>query len=158
LNALKLVVTNKNEIIFSQAFPYRLIKYDAKGQVLKDIMGDVDFDTYHHVKFFVKEGGTSMRSYPSPVTGIVLDVSINRDNQVVVPYLNPDRDFFYIDIYDLDLNLISRYKMPNIIVDVKKGEHISLGDVMIDNDNNLYATVISQENYPQLVKYKLIFD
>jgi hypothetical protein len=85
-------------------------------------------------------------------------VSINRDNQVVVPYLNPDRDFFYIDIYDLDLNLISRYKMPNIIADVKKGEHISLGDVMIDNDNNLYATVISQENYPQLVKYKLIFD
>jgi len=154
----KLVVTNKNEIIFSQAFPYRLIKYDAKGQVLKDIMGDVDFDTYHHVKFFVKESGTSMRGYPSPATGIVLDVSINRDNQVVVPYLNPDQDFFYIDIYDLDLNLISRYKTPNIIVDVKKGEHISLGDVMIDNDNNLYATVISEENYPQLVKYKLIFD
>jgi len=153
----KLVVTNKNEIIFSQVFPYRLIKYDAKGQVLKDIMGDVDFDTYHHVKFTVTKDSVAISSSPGP-PGIILDVSINRDNLVVVSYLNPDQDFFYIDIYDLDLNLISRYKMPNIIVDVKKEEHIGVGDVVIDNDNNLYATVISKENYPQLVKYKLIFD
>jgi len=157
-SSTKLVVTNKNEIIFSQVFPYRLIKYDAKGQVLKDIMGDVDFDTYHHVKYSVEKGWVAIYSYPDPPTGIVLDVSINRDNQVVVPYLNPDRDFFYIDIYDLDLNLISRYKMPNIISDVKKGEYISAGDVMIDNDDNLYAVVLSKESYPQLVKYKLIFE
>jgi hypothetical protein len=153
----KLVATNKNEIIFSQVFPYRLIKYDAKGQVLKDIMGDVDFDTYHHVKYVHEKGTVGASSYPKP-PGIVLDVSINRDNQVIVPYLNPDQDFFYIDIYDLDLNLISRYKMPNIIADVKKGEHIGVGEVMIDNDNYLYAAVISEESYPQLVKYKLIFE
>ncbi|MCD6517424.1 MAG: 6-bladed beta-propeller [Candidatus Aminicenantes bacterium] len=153
----KLVAANKNEIIFSQAFPYLLIKYDAKGQVLKDIMGDVEFDTHHHVEYVSGKIGTIMRTYPSHTTGIVLDVSINRDNQVVVPYLNPEQDFFYIDIYDLDLNLISRYKMKNIIA-VKKGEYIGMGDVMIDNDNNLYALVISEENYPQLVKYKLIFE
>ena len=125
---------------------------------MKDIMGDVDFDTYHHVKYEVTREAVSMYSYPDPPTGIVLDVSINRDNQVVVPFLNPEQAFFYIDIYDLDLNLISRYKMPNIISDVKKGEHIRMGNVMIDNDNNLYAVVISKESYPQLVKYKLIFD
>jgi len=159
----KLVATNKNELIYSQAYPYRLIKYDTKGQVLKDIMGDVDFDTHHHVEYkYVSEaGGTTMYHYPypnSPSTGIVLDVSINRDNQVVVPYLNQDQDFFYIDIYDLDLNLISRYKMPNIISDVKKGEHIRMGDVMIDNDNYIYASVQSKEDYPKVVKYKLIFE
>ncbi len=159
----KLVATNKNEIIYSQPYPYRLIKYDAKGQLLKDIMGDVDFDTHHHVEYkYVSEaGGTIMYHYPypnSPSPGIVLDVSINRDNQVVVPYLNQDQDFFYIDIYDLDLNLISRYKMPNIISDVKKGEHIRMGKVMIDNDNYLYASVQSKEDYPKIVKYKLIFD
>jgi len=154
----KLVVTNKNEIIYSQAFPYRLIKYDAKGQVLKDIMGDVEFDTQHHVEYFREKGWVGVRSYPNPPTGIVLDVSINRDNQVVVPFLNPDRDFFYIDIYDLDLNLISRYKMQNIIADGKKGEYISAGDVLIDNDDNLYAVVLSKESYPQLVKYKLILE
>jgi len=158
LGSTKLVVTNKNEIIYSQVFPYRLIKYDAKGQVLKDIMGDVGFDTHHHVKYFHEKGWVGVRSYPNPPTGIVLDVSINRDNQVVVPFLNPDRDFFYIDIYDLYLNLVSRYKMPNIISDVKKEEYIRMGNVMIDNDNNLYAVVISKESYPQLVKYKLIFE
>ena len=154
----KLVVINENEIIYSQVFPYRLIKYDAKGQVLKDIVGDVEFDTHHHVEYFSEKGWVGVRSYPDPATGIILDVSINRDNQVVVPFLNPDRGFFYIDIYDLDLNLLSRYKMPNIITDEKKGEYISMGDVMIDNDNNLYAAVTSEESYPQLVKYKLIFD
>jgi hypothetical protein len=28
---------------------------------------------------------------------------------------------------------------------------------MVDNDNNLYAIVIFKEDYPQLIKYKLIF-
>jgi len=154
----KLVAANKNEIIYSQPYPYRLIKYDAKGQVLKEIMGDVEFDTHHHVEYVSGKIGTIMRTYPSHSTGIVLDVSINRDNQLVVPYLNPEQDFFYIDIYDLDLNLISRYKMKNIISDVKKGEYIGMGDVMIDNDDHLYAAVISEESYPQLVKYKLIFE
>jgi len=148
-----LVVTNKNEIIFSQDFPYRLIKYDAKGQVLKDIMGDVDFDTYAHVKFTVTKDLVSI-SHSKPAR--ILDVSIKNDNLVVVPYLDPEKNFFYIDIYDLDLNLISRYKMPNMIANARKEEYI--GQVLIDNDNNLYATVISKENYPQLVKYKLIFD
>ncbi len=83
----KLVATNQNEIIYSQPYPYRLIKYDAKGKVLKDIMGDVEFDTHHHVEYVSGKIGTSMRTYPSHSTGIVLDVSINRDNQLVVPYL-----------------------------------------------------------------------
>jgi hypothetical protein len=157
LNGNKLVATNKREIIYSQPYPYRLIKYDTKGQVLKDIMGDVDFDTHHHVEYVSGKIGTTMRTYPRHSTGIVLDVSINRDDQVVVPYLNPDQDFFYIDIYDLDLNLISRYKMKNIIA-VEKEEYVRIGNVMIDNDDNLYAMVISEESYPQLVKYKLIFE
>ena len=152
-NFTNIIVTNKNEIIFSQDHPYRLIKYDAKGQVLKDIMGDVDFDTYAHVKLTVEKDGVSVSS-TKPAR--ILDVSIKNDNLVVVPYLDLEKNFFYIDIFDLDLNLISRYKMPNIIVDARKEEYID--QALIDNDNNLYATVISQENYPQLVKYKLIFD
>lgn len=152
-NFTNLVVTSKDEIIFSQDFPYRLIKYDAEGRVLRDIMGVVDFDTYGHVKFTVTKGSVSVSS---PNLARILDVSIKNDNLVVVPYLNPEKSFFYIDIYDLDLNLISRYKMPNMIADVKKGDH--LGQVLIDNDDNLYATVISSESYPQLIKYKLVFD
>ena len=48
--------------------------------------------------------------------------------------------------------------MPNIISDVKKGENIRMSNVMIDNDDNLYAAVRSKESYPQIVKYKLIFE
>lgn len=152
-NFTNIIATNKNEIIFSQDYPYRLIKYDAKGRVLKDIMGDVDFDTYAHMKITSKKG---IASLSISKTARILDVSIKNDNQVVVPYLDLEKNFFYIDIYDLDLNLISRYKMPNIIADAGKEE--SIGQGLIDNDDNLYVTVKSQENYPQLVKYKLIFD
>lgn len=155
-NFTKLVATNEGELIFSQCFPYRLIKYDTKGKVLKDIMGDVDFDTYLHVKFNVDNFGTSIITSPPGAARILLDVGIKKDNQVVVPYLNPEKSIFYIDIYDLDLNLLSRYKLLNIIADIRKGSYVIQGTV--DNDNNLYAMVIFEEDYPQLVKYKLIFD
>jgi hypothetical protein len=155
-NYTKLIVTNKSELIFSQAYPYRLIKYDAKGNVLKDIMGDVDFDTYHHVKFSIDEFSVGIITSPPGGAKIVLDVSIKNDNQVVVAYCNPEKSIIYIDLYDLDLNLISRYKLLNIIADISKGNYVR--QLIIDNDNNLYGMVISEENYPQLVKYKLIFD
>jgi hypothetical protein len=153
-NFTKLVVTNKSELIFSQGYPYRLIKYDAKGKVLKDIMGDVDFDTHHHVKYVVERGSLGAIIANPDWAWIIFDVSIKNDNQVVVPYLNPEKGIFYIDIYDLDLNLISRYKLLNTIADIKKEENVS--QIMVDNDNNLYAMVISKVNYPQFVKYKLI--
>jgi hypothetical protein len=155
-NFTKLVVTNKRELIFSQGFPYRLIKYDAHGKVLKDVMGDVDFDTHHHVKYTVDSVGTSIITSPPGGVRILFDVSIKNDNQVVVPYLNPEKGIYYIDIYDLDLNLTSRYRLLNTIADIRKGDYVIQS--LVDNDNNLYAMVISKEDYPQLVKYKLIFD
>ena len=154
-NFTKLVVTNKSELIFSQGFPYRLIKYGAKGNVLKDIMGDVDFDTYHHVKYTHDSFGVGIITSLPGAARILLDVSIKNDNQVVVPYLNPEKNIFYIDIYDLDLNLLSRYRLLNIIADISKGDYAY--QIRVDNDNNLYAIVIFKEDYPQLVKYKLIF-
>jgi len=153
-NFTNLVVTKKSELIFSQVYPYRLIKYDAKGNVLKDIMGDVDFDTYHHVKFIVTDNSVSVSTSPK-LERVMYDVSIKNDDQVVVPYLNPEKSIFYVDIYDLDLNLTSRYKLSRMIVDARKEEYIS--QAMVDNDNNLYAMVIFKEDYPQLVKYKLIY-
>jgi len=151
-NFTKLVATNKSELIFSQGYPYRLIKYDAKGNVLKNIMGDVDFDTYHQAQFSVDKFSVGITS-PLGGAPILLDVSIKNDNQVVVAYFNPEKSVIYIDIYDLDLNLISRYKLLNIIADFRKGNYVK--QIMIDNDNNLYAMVIYKEDYPQLVKYKL---
>jgi hypothetical protein len=155
-NFTKLVVTNKSELIFSQGYPYRLIKYDVKGKVLKDIMGDVDFDTYQHVKYTHERGWVGIITSPPFAAWILLDVSIKNDNQVVVPYFSPEKSIIYIDIYDLDLNLISRYKLLDIIADIRKGDYV--WQIMIDNNNNLYAMVISKVDYPKLVKYKLIID
>jgi len=79
---------------------------------------------------------------------------IKNDNQVVVSYFNPDKSIAYVDLYDLDLILLSRYRLLDIIADIREGSHVS--QIMIDNDNNLLALVICKEDYPQLVKYKLI--
>jgi len=154
-NFTNLVATNKGELIYSQGYPYRLIKYDVQGKVLKDIMGDVDFDTYQHVKYKVDSFGTSMITTPPDAAWIVFDVSVNNNNQVVVPYSNPEKNIFYVDIYNLGLHLLARYRLLSIIADLKNGDYVYQS--MVDNDNNLYAMVISKEDYPHLVKYKLIF-
>ena len=155
-NFSRLVTTSKSEIIYSQAYPYRLIRYDAKGNVLKDIMGDVDFNTYHQVKFSIDKSSVGVITSPPGGAPILNGMSVKNDNQVVVSYFNPDKSIAYIDLYDLELNLLSRYRLLDIIADIKEGNHVS--QIMIDNDNNLYAMVIYKEDYPQLVKYKLIFN
>jgi len=148
-----LIVTPKNELIYSQGNPYRLIKYDTEGRVLKDIVGNVGFETSARVEFIIEKDTTGV-SFPNQAR--VFHLSIKGDDQLIVPFLNQERDLFFIDIYDLDLNLISRYKMPNSIVNYKKKE--SFRNIIIDDDNNLYGLVISQDNPAHLVKYKLIFD
>ena len=153
-NFTKLVATNKSELVFSQAFPYRLIRYDAKGNVLKDIMGDVDFNTYHQVNFSIDKSSVGVSTSPPGGAPILNGMCIKNDNQVVVSYFNPDKSISYIDLYDLDLNLLSRYKLLDIIADIREGSHVS--QIMIDSENNLLALVIYKEDYPQLVKYKLI--
>jgi hypothetical protein len=150
---IKVVVTNRGDLIFSQGYPYRLIKYDAKGHVLKDIMGDVDFDTYHRAKFSVSKSSVGLTS-PLGGAPILLGLSLKNDTQVVVAYCNPERNYFYFDIYDLDLNLISRHKLLNNIADFSKGNYAR--QIIIDDDH-LYAMVINKEDYPQLAKYKLFF-
>lgn len=155
-NFTKIIVDKNNEIIFSQQFPYRLIKYNSDGRVLKDVFGDVNFDTYGHFKFTVYNVDNAEVSVSNSKSARVLDMSVIGDNLLLVPYLNPEKDLFFIDIYDLDLNLIARQKMPNSIVNYKKEE--AMGQMIIDDNNNMYVLLDSQEGPPQLVKYKLIFN
>lgn len=146
-----LIVTPKNELIYSQGNPYRLIKYDSGGHVLKDILGHVGFDTYAHVKFIIEKDGVGVETNQART----YHISINVNDQLIVPFINQKKDFIFIDIYDLDLNFISRYKMPNCILDNKKKEQFR--NIIIDDDY-LYGLVRSQYDPAYLVKYKLIFD
>ncbi len=152
----RLVATNKNELIFSQCFPFRLIKYDTEGKVLKDIMGNVDFNTYQQVKFDMNSFGTAIITSPPGASRVLLGMNIKNGDQLVVPFLNPEKNIFYIDIYDLDLNLISRFKILDMIAVIRKKEYVI--QATLDDDNNFYVVVFSEADYPKVVKYRLLFE
>ena len=80
---------------------------------------------------------------------------IRDDDSILVPFLNKERDIFYIDLYDQDITLKKRFAMPNQIAIPEENE--SILQIHIDNDNNLYCLITSRENPAQLRKYKLIF-
>ncbi len=148
------IVADKDGVIFSsQEFPYRLIKYNSEGRVLKDVLPETGFDTYGHVHFTVKKDDVTVSS---PKLARVLDMSKQGSDQLAVPFLNPEKTLFFIDIYDLDLNLKARHKMPNTFVDDTTEE--SLGQVIIDNNGSLYGLILSQDGPDRVAKFRLIYD
>ena len=70
-------------------------------------------------------------------------------------FLQKERDIFYIDLYDQNVTFITRFTMPNQIAVPKENE--SIRQIHIDDDNNLYCLIFSNENPAQLRKYRLIF-
>jgi len=56
----------------------------------------------------------------------------------------------------LDLNLISRFKILDRIADIRKNEHVI--QAMLDDDSNFYTVVFSGEDYPKVLKYRLLFE
>lgn len=144
----------KKEIIYSLKTPYRLIKYDTEGQVLKDTVGEVDYGSPEKFSLFYQENIPRIKAhFPLP---IIFSPIIKADDRILVPFLNKERDFFYIDLYDQNVTHITRYKMPNHIAVFKNKE--SIRQVHIDNDNNLYCLITSDENPPEIRKYRLIFE
>ncbi len=144
---------SKDEIVFSQKEPYRLIKYNTEGQVLKDTVGEVEFGISRSFSIFHQKGVPRIKAhFPLP---IFFSPIIRDDDSILVPFLNKERDIFYIDLYDQNITLITRFSMPNQIVVPEENE--SIIQIHIDNDNNLYCLISSRENPAQLRKYKIIF-
>jgi len=144
---------SKKEIIFSQKTPYRLIKYNTEGQVLKDTVGEVEFGISKYFTIFHQNGIPRIKAhFPLPIFFAPI---IRDDDSILVPFLNKERDIFYIDLYDQNVTLRTRFTMPNQIAVPKENE--SIRQIHIDNDNYLYCLIISNENPAQLRKYRLIF-
>ncbi len=61
-------------------------------------MGEVDFNPYQDVEYKVDKLGTSIITYPPGVGWILLDVAVKNDNQIIVPFLNPEKSIFYFDV------------------------------------------------------------
>ncbi len=80
---------------------------------------------------------------------------IKNGDQLAVSFLNPESNIFYIDNYDLDLNLISRFKILDRVGDIRKKENVI--QAIIDDDNNFYIVIFSEGDYPKVLKYKFLF-
>lgn len=144
---------SKKEIIFSQTVPYRLVKYNSEGQVLIDIEGEVEFGISKYFSIFNQEGVSRIKAhFPLPM---FFSPIIRDDDSILVPFLNKERDIFYIDLYDQDITLKKRFVMPNQIAIPEENE--SIRQIHIDNADNIYCLITSRENPAQLRKYKLIF-
>ncbi|MBC8357390.1 MAG: 6-bladed beta-propeller [Candidatus Aminicenantes bacterium] len=149
-----IIVNSKGNIIYSQRNPYHIVKYNKKGQQIKDIIGDVGFNTHFPLK--IEFAGKAMKKRVTPPISSVYETMRLEKDKFIVPILSPDRSFFYLDMYNSDCIQISRYKLPNIFFDYKKKAGIT--NIHIDQNYNFYCLVRSREEMPRLSKYKLIFN
>jgi len=158
--ASNLLVNSKKEIIFSPFSPYRLIKFDLKGNTLRDIEGQTSFYTgLPTILRIDKKKDTIGIGLGGPFAKLTRPCLMEGD-KLSYFYLNPENNTAFLDLFDPDLNLIARYKMANEIMDYRIEERRPkehFGEVSISRDNMLYALIFSQEDPPRLVKYKLIF-
>ena len=144
---------SKNEIISSQKTPYRLIKYNTEGNVIKDIVGVVDYGSKEKFSIIYQKGVPRIKAH-FPLPDIFSPI-VREDDSILVPFLNKERDVFSVDLYDQNISHKIRFTMQNQIVIPKNNEYIR--QVHIDSDNNLYCLILSKENPAQLRKYRLVF-
>jgi len=148
-----LAANTKKEILHSQRLPYRMIKYDAEGQLLKDTNGQVEYDTQHRYQVVVDGKWAGIEEvFPSPY---FFTPKMNKDDSLLVPFVNPEKDYLFIDHYDQNVKFISRYKAPLKIIEYKKRDKIR--HVHIDENNNLFILIEFEDKPAQLFKYKLMF-
>jgi hypothetical protein len=153
-NFTHLFVNSKEEITYSQSNPYHLVKYGKDGRKTGEAIARVDFDTYFPLKIEFGKDSVTYHLASSPARAYE-PISLD-DDTLFVPVMCPDRSFVFLDIYDSGLRQLSRYRLANIFFDAKKKEGVT--NFYIDQKRNLYCLVVSQETYPRLSKYKLLFD
>ncbi|MBN1938788.1 MAG: 6-bladed beta-propeller [Candidatus Aminicenantes bacterium] len=158
--ASNLLVNSKKEIVFSPFSPYRLIKFDMAGNSLRDIAGQTDFYTGLSTFLKVDPKKRTMSIGNARPSARLFQPFLMDDDQLAYFYLNPGYDTAFLDLYNADLGLTARYKMPNTLVDFRLDgprQKEYLGEVFIDRNIMLYALIKSQEDPPRLVKYKLTY-
>jgi hypothetical protein len=154
-NFTNIIVTSKEEIVYSQTNPYHLVKYSKEGLKTAEAIGQVDFDTHFPLKLGFVEGGLVFEM-GSPIPR-VFEAIMPDEDRIFVPLMRGlDAPVLYIDVYDPDLRHLARYTLPNIFFDYKKKEGIT--SISMDQKHNLYCLVQSKETYPRLCRYSLVFE
>jgi hypothetical protein len=148
----RLIKMNNKEIIYSLCIPYRLITYNAEGQVTHDVSGKIDYGGEEMFPIIYKKGFPFIM--PIKYLPFVFAPVVKDDDTIIVPFLKRERDYLYIDYYDKYCNLMQRYKIQERVA--KEGSYIR--QVYIDNKNYLYCLVgpITSDDLPHINKYKLL--
>jgi len=154
INFSNIIINSNGDIIYSQNNPYHLTKYDKNGKKKDEIIGKVDFDTHFPLTIKIKSDSVS-KHVDTPFSSIHETISMDND-KFIVPILGPDRSFIYLDLYDPDCNLITRYILQNIFFDYKKMAGIT--NIIIDRNDNIYCLVVSREDMPKFFKCKLMIN
>jgi len=146
-----LTINSKKEIFHSQRFPYRIMKYNTEGHLLKAFEDNVEYETQQKYSVFVdgNYGGIN-RAQKIPT---YFTPKINKDDSIMIPYMSPEKDYMYIDKMDSNLNIINRNIIPLKKEEWEKGDIIRQG--IIDNDNNIYLLVIYENKSPKILKYRI---
>ena len=152
MNMTRIVVNSREEIIYSQRWPYYLAKYNRKGKLLKEVYGKTDFDS--HFPLEIKVEGESVSRRVTAPTSDLFDIILTKDDKLVVPFINPKRTIIFIDFFDSALNLIKRYKLANKIYDWSKPAGIK--HLFINQNNKMYCLIVSREDLPKLKIFRLV--
>lgn len=148
----RIVKTNNKELIYSLFIPYRFIKYDVEGRVLRDVSGNIEYTKKEKFSIVYKQDYPFiMPNLPLPA---IYSPIVRDDDTILVPFIKKERDYLYIDHYDNDFNIIQRYKISDRIA--KDGSVVHR--VFIDKKNNLYCLVrpLTSDDPPHIIKYKLL--
>jgi len=146
---------NKNkEIYFSLQIPYRIIKYDTGGRVIKDVVGNIDYGKGKQKNFKIIYRHNIPFVLPNMPLPHIFSPIVKEDDTILVPLLNKEMGFLYIDFFDQNFEFIERYKIQDRLANDK--EYIRR--IHIDKENCLYCLITSLESPAQFFKYKMIFD
>jgi len=146
-----ILVNSKGEIVYSQRNPYKIAEYNSNGNKLKEIYGEVGIDT--HIPLEISfENNIVRKKIKGPATVIPNIILLDQD-RVAVPIFSSDHSQLFLDIYDQQLNLISRYKTK--IAFYNEERKLFIAAVHLDVNGCLYYLYYSQEDPPGLRKYKL---
>ena len=147
---------NKNkEILFSLEIPYRIIKYDTGGRIVKDVIGNIDYGHGKEKNFKIIYRHNIPFVMPNMPLPHIYSPIVKDDGTILVPLFNKERGYVYIDLFDQNLKFIERYKIQERLE--KEGEPF-IKQIHIDKENNLYYLISSSQTLAQIVKYKMIFD
>lgn len=144
-----------NEIFFSLEIPYRIIKYDIGGRVVKNVVGNIDYGKGKEKKFKIIYQDNTPFVMPNMPLPHIFSPIVRDDGTILVPLFNKERGYVYIDLFDQNIKFIERYKIQERLE--KEGEGY-VQQIHIDEEYNLYCLISSSQTLAQFVKYKMIFD